>query len=627
MVSAKGSKMVWIPDDAWGAQAYGYSMPQDMQYAMTMAQKGKGMDKGYGKGMDKGYGKGMDKGYGKGYDDWGKGGGKGYDDWGKGGGKDWGMDMGYKGGKSSYDDWGKGGGKGYGMDMGYKGGYKADMGMDMSFKGYGKGYKGDFKGDFKGDYKGDYKGKGKKGKDSHTKKHLADGNRWQLEGAWKTQLMSAVGKALKISPTKDSIKYETEGEDGVGYKCTVTFEKIENSYDSAEGLPSRKAAEDNAAMQAVKAEFPEAYAAALKMQQKKQVESNPKAFKSAGKVVDQANSSWKARLHCEVGKEYKPLTKTTLVYTTTEEGAGFVSELSSDKFEAVYISESAQASQKLAEEDAAMVALKAMFPKVYNLVPKACRNIAAGGAVAAWRSSQAGGGDPKSRLRDGMAIIIDRALAKGDIVFSVEEDIGDMSFTALVTLNCIDSEQTFSGESSSNRKEAENNAALAALESYTDLIEEKKPAQAARKSAGGPADEPKKKKAKIDGAKEPQTGGPQDAKSRLQNGISIVAGRTITKGDIDYNVESEGGNSIASVTLNCLEGKQTFTGEAVKGKTKDNMKQAEQACAEVALVALQGMIDEARPAHEERKKEKQAANEAKRKEKKEAEGLKEEKNE
>merc|ERR1719424_1008806 len=108
-------------------------------------------------------GTGFGKGGGKGFDDWGKGGGKGYDDWGKGGGKDWGMDMGYRGGKSSYDDWGKGGGKGYGMDMGYKGGYKADMGMDMSFKGYGKGYKGDFKGDFKGDYKGDYKGKGKEG--------------------------------------------------------------------------------------------------------------------------------------------------------------------------------------------------------------------------------------------------------------------------------------------------------------------------------------------------------------------------------------------------------------------------------------------------------------------------------
>ena len=63
LVNAKGSKMVWIPDDAWDAQAYGYSMPQDMQYAMMMAQKGKSMDKGYGKGMDKGYGKGMDKGY------------------------------------------------------------------------------------------------------------------------------------------------------------------------------------------------------------------------------------------------------------------------------------------------------------------------------------------------------------------------------------------------------------------------------------------------------------------------------------------------------------------------------------------------------------------------------------
>lgn len=88
-------------------------------------------------------------------------------------------------------------------------------------------------------------------------------------------------------------------------------------------------------------------------------------------TIDLPHSTWKARLHQAFRQEHKYVTEESLVYTTVREDAGFVSSLTSDKFEDAHISECVQTSPKLAEEAAAMVAMTALYPKLCSRAAKA----------------------------------------------------------------------------------------------------------------------------------------------------------------------------------------------------------------------------------------------------------------
>lgn len=84
----------------------------------------------------------------------------------------------------------------------------------------------------------------------------------------------------------------------------------------------------------------------------------------------------------------------------------------------------------------------------------------------------------------------------------------------------------------------------------------------------------------------------------------IVLGRSLSKEDIEYEVNVENGSTIAAVTLQCLDVPQTFVGEAVMGSRGTAKKLAEFKAAEVALATFQEVVDLKRPEHEARKLEK-----------------------
>lgn len=233
---------------------------------------------------------------------------------------------------------------------------------------------------------------------------------------------------------------------------------------------------------------------------------------AGGKKTLLPDLPWKSRVAHAYGKEYKqPPTKDSVVYITESiEGGGFTCTLTCDKFSDAYTSEEAFPCKKLAEESAAMVALKAEFPSAYKETPaKMKKKGALGGAgapaavarqtaLAAERSE--GGGvkrkaakvedakvhpqDPKSRLNFGIMLLAERPITKEDLVYTTEEKNGNAVCT--LTINCFD--KTFKGKpavgfTKESKKKAEQNAAEAALKAYKSEIAEKIPEHQAKKEA------------------------------------------------------------------------------------------------------------------------------------------------
>jgi len=226
----------------------------------------------------------------------------------------------------------------------------------------------------------------------------------------------------------------------------------------------------------------------------------------AGKKSLQADLPWKSRIAHAYGKEYKtPPTKDSVVYTTEKiEGEGFTCTLTCDKFSDEYTSQEVYPSKKLAEESAAMVALKAEFAAAYREAPAAMkRKGALGGAGTAAASQKAivkteGGGvkrksvedgmknlDPKSRLNFGAMVLAERPITKEDLEYTMEEKNG--SAVATLTLNFLDG-KSFKGRpapgfTKDSKKQAEQNAAEAVLKAYKRQIDQKVPEHQARKEA------------------------------------------------------------------------------------------------------------------------------------------------
>merc|ERR1712048_44323 len=103
------------------------------------------------------------------------------------------------------------------------------------------------------------KGKTKEEKQKQKVKQLP------VDYSWKSRLVEAYNKAKgKADPlSKGSITYDAVDADGGGYTGSVTSDKFagEISYSCSKVYKSKKKAEESAAMEAVKAEFPDYYAA------------------------------------------------------------------------------------------------------------------------------------------------------------------------------------------------------------------------------------------------------------------------------------------------------------------------------------------------------------------------------
>jgi len=204
------------------------------------------------------------------------------------------------------------------------------------------------------------------------------------------------------------------------------------------------------------------------------------------------NLAWKGRLMHAFCATHKCIcSKESLVYTTTEEGDGFVCYVNSDKFEDVYGSEGACSTIKQAEENAAMVTMKAEFPAHYKSAPQAAKKMGADLSHEHTAEEKAGlcsgGKDPTSVLIHSLNVVFGRTLEKGEIVTTVQ-DIGGWAFKATCTISCADPPRSFQGEqiigtSKQNRKEAQHSAAQAALEGFKDEIDVAMPVHLAKKAA------------------------------------------------------------------------------------------------------------------------------------------------
>jgi len=246
-------------------------------------------------------------------------------------------------------------------------------------------------------------------------------------------------------------------------------------------------------------------------------------FKAKGPALE---LPWKTRLAQAYSQEHRqPPTKGTIVYTAVPvEGAGFMCTLSCDKFSSGYETEEVHDSEKAAVEAVSMAALKGEFPKAYDEVPasvkqrgesnlflpgslkvkgatpaqQAAKAAAAAGGAASKKTDKTNGtgavkrkdppssdaktpsSDAKSRLNSGFAILAARPLTKADFEYAVAEVNG--SSVATLTLNCVEEGSTsvFEGEpapgtSPQSKKQAEQNAAAAALQQYQDQIDAKMP--------------------------------------------------------------------------------------------------------------------------------------------------------
>jgi len=231
----------------------------------------------------------------------------------------------------------------------------------------------------------------------------------------------------------------------------------------------------------------------------------------------QKDLPWKSRLAQAYSGEHKAgLTKDSFVYTTCDiEGGTFVCTLTSDRFACEYSCEEAYDSQKVAEEAVAMAALMAEFPLAYGAIPmdikqKGVRASQGTGNHAIKQEHQhqtakpakrkapqdpfgAGPGptlqakgtfvtDAKSRLNTGITILAERPLTKADTAYVTEENDG--SYATTLTFHCFDGQTPFfTGEPATTKKQAEQNAAEAAMTGFQAQIDAKMPEHEAKKEA------------------------------------------------------------------------------------------------------------------------------------------------
>jgi len=334
-----------------------------------------------------------------------------------------------------------------------------------------------------------------------------------------------------------------------------------------------------------------------------------------------ADLNCRGRLNKAMQKKFKDWVadKEKLEYTMVEEGTApptYICEIRSDtgKLSQAYLSDGPAFSKKQAAENAAMIALEGEFPELFQLVPQAIKDLASDLQGQRQKAAGAGPGsgdnnDAKSLLSTGIKKIAGRPILKEELVYVVKEK-GD-SCQATVTINCEGLDvspkipKTFTGivvpgMSKVDKKRAEQHAAEKALKALQAEIDKKRPEHEG------------KKKDTEKGIANDSAG--KDPKSKLSEGVIIMVGRPIAKGEIAYVVEATADRCQATVTISCEEvdtTPKTFTGKNVRGMSKVDKKQAEQHAAEKALKAFQAEIEEKRPAHEARKAENQALHEAK----------------
>lgn len=287
--------------------------------------------------------------------------------------------------------------------------------------------------------------------------------------------------------------------------CTLTCEKFATDYTTMEVYESKKEAEEAVAEAAARGEFPQHAEAAAMMvtgvarkavpqqpakKQKAAPQEPAKKQKNLNGQIAKDDLPWKSKLQNAWGQENKqPQTKGLFTYTSVQgENGSWMCTLTSESFSAEYSSEDLCESKKLAEEAAAMAALQGEYPAAYAAAPAAMRKAGASDVKRkAPEVPAAPATDPKSVLNNALMMLAERGMVKDDIVYTVTE-VND-SVVASLKINCLEGKnpvfkgKAVPGTSKESKKQAQYNAAAAALKAFKAEIEEKTPEWEVRKAA------------------------------------------------------------------------------------------------------------------------------------------------
>lgn len=319
---------------------------------------------------------------------------------------------------------------------------------------------------------------------------------------------------------------------------------------------------------------------------------------------------WKLRLsNAYQGRHRKCPTKDTIQYETVEDEGRFTCTVRCEDFTLSHEAAGSFSSRKEAEEAAAKAACEHEYPEWLEKVAADSAGKPVPASVK--RKMQYW----KTRLTQAFTKEHDEP-PHDSIEYTVEEREG--GFIASVTCDRFVNSYVID-EIQPSQTLAEEQAAKMALEgefpsfALADALEEE---VAGASQAGQGVVVPPPKRAKTEkvaetlsrdnwSSKHPNF--PLDSKCRLNEGLMIVLGRSLLKGDVEYTTDEQGGSMIASVTLSCLDPIQTFSGEGVPSSDPDCKRKSHKNAAEAALEILGEMIEAKRPEHEAMKAAKKAA--------------------
>lgn len=151
------------------------------------------------------------------------------------------------------------------------------------------------------------------------------------------------------------------------------------------------------------------------------------------------------------------------------------------------------------------------------------------------------------------------------------------------------------------KKQAEENAAMHAMAGEFQELFKKVPEalKTAAKEYKPPRETAQKRKLMDIVAGE-------NAISKLNTGITILIGRSLKKGEIEYTVEDADGMFECTVTLDCVEDAP----KSFKGAKEASKKGAQINAAEVCYMAYQDQIEQMIPEHEAKKAAREAERDA-----------------
>jgi dsRNA-specific ribonuclease len=287
---------------------------------------------------------------------------------------------------------------------------------------------------------------------------------------WKDNLFTA----LKNKGGEGMPAYASEEVANKKYKATVTIAgKKPVTFYSKKPAEGKKAAEQAAAMAAMKGLFPEQFKVI------DEALSAPVMSESAPKG-ETTESRWKGQLHNTIMKKSPGgIVKMKPVYKTVEDkDKMWTSKVSYGG--KTYSSEPAP-SKKAAENAAAKALMEAKYPEEFKFVSKG-REI--GGAKKPVVDEQPQGG--KNKLCSAVGLIVyknqKRSIAKGDFEWLTEESGGGFKCKVTITKKIgAEGGKNFTGSKCDSKKKAEESAAEAAYAAMKKIVGPLEDAQAKKK--------------------------------------------------------------------------------------------------------------------------------------------------